>query len=245
LSRPVALVTGASRGIGRAIALALATAGHLVAVNYRERVEDAKQTLSEIELLGHEALAVQGDVTSGASIEEMFVNVEEALGPVSVLVNNAGIRRDGLSLRMRDEDWQDVIATNLYGAFACSRRALLPMVQARHGRIVNVASVAALKGSAGQANYCAAKAGVIGLTKAMALEVASRNVTVNAVAPGLIETDLTLSLAPERYAAIVDTVPAGRAGSPSDVASFVAYLAGDDAGYVTGNVFVIDGGMTA
>jgi 3-oxoacyl-[acyl-carrier protein] reductase len=175
----------------------------------------------------------------------MFRLVEEALGPVTVLVNNAGVRRDGLSLRMPDPDWHEVMTTNLFGTFTCSRRALLPMVRAGRGRIVNIASVAGLSGNRGQTNYCAAKAGVIGLTKAMALETARKNVTINAVAPGLIETDLTRSLPRETYEAIVRTIPMERAGTAAEVAGIVSFLCGDDAAYITGSVLAMDGGMTA
>ena len=245
MSRPVAIVTGGSRGIGRAVSQTLARAGHLVAINYRERVEDAKETLRDLEREGHEGILVQADVTDGGAVNAMFDDVEERLGPVSVLVNNAGVRRDGLSLRMTDEDWNVVLSTNLFGAFACSRRALLPMVRARRGRIVNVASIAGLKGNRGQTNYCAAKAGLIGLTRAMALEVANKKVTVNAVAPGLIGTELTRSLSNERFEAIERALPTGSAGTPDDVASLISYLVSDEAHYITGNVFVVDGGMTA
>jgi len=245
MSRGVALVTGGSRGIGRAISQELAAKGYLVVVNFRTRADDAKETLEAIERGGGEGMLAEADVSDPAQVDGMFVQVEEALGPVAVLVNNAGIRRDGLSLRMPDAEWHEVIATNLYGTFACSRRALLPMVRSGKGRIVNIASVAGLSGSKGQANYCAAKAGVIGLTKAMALEVARRNVTVNAIAPGLIETELTRSLPEERFDAIVEAVPMQRAGTAEEVAGVVTFLCSEDANYITGSVFAMDGGMTA
>jgi 3-oxoacyl-[acyl-carrier protein] reductase len=241
---PVALVTGGSRGIGRAICRALAAA-HAVAVNYSTGEEDAKETVSLIQASGGEAIAVKANVADRGRVEALFDEVHEALGPVSVLVNNAGIRRDGLALRMTDDDWLDVIGVDLSGAFFCTRRALRTMIRAGSGRIVNVASVAGIQGNAGQANYCAAKAGLIGLTKAVAREVARKGVTVNAVAPGLVATELTTSLPPERFAAIVDGVPAGRTGTPEEVAALVSFLCSESAGYINGAVLVADGAMTA
>ena len=243
--RAVAVVTGASRGIGRAIALELARAGHPVAVNYSSSDDDAKETLTEIESSGGEGIVVQADVGYTDQVERLFTEVEQSLGPVGVLVNNAGVRIDGLALSMKDEAWDRVIRTNLFGTFACCRRALKGMLRARAGRIVNIASVGGLKGSPGQVNYAAAKAGVVGLTKTLAREVASRSITVNVVAPGLIETELTTSLSDDRYNALVDHVPQGRAGQPRDVAGLVRFLCSDEAEYITGGVFVVDGGMTA
>lgn len=243
--RSAALVTGSSRGIGRAIALELARRGHPVAVNYRERVEDAKETLAAIEGSGGEGICVQADVSDRAAVDDCFTEVEERLGPVEVLVNNAGVRRDGLAISMSDAAWDEVLTTNLYGTFACCRRALRPMLARRSGRIVNVASVAGLRASPGQANYSAAKAGVIAMTKTIAVEVAAKGITVNAVAPGLIETELTTSLAKERFAALEASIPQRRAGEPADVAALVAWLCSDEARSVTGGVFVTDGGMTA
>jgi 3-oxoacyl-[acyl-carrier protein] reductase len=241
----VALVTGGSRGIGRAICCALAAQGDVVAVNYRSGVEQAKETLALIELSGGEGIVVEADVTQSAAVDAMFAEVEETVGPVTVVVNNAGIRRDGLAVRMSDADWQDVISTNLFGAFACSRRGLRTMLREGIGRIVNVASVAGLQGSPGQANYCAAKAGLIGLTKALAREVARKNITVNSVAPGLVATELTTSLPEERWAELVHAIPAGRAGTPEEIGELVAFLCSEQAAYITGGVFVADGGMTA
>ena len=245
MSSRVALVTGASRGIGRAIALALARRGHAVAINYRAEIDAAKETLASVEEARAEGVIVQADVADPAAVNAMYEEVEERLGPVSILINNAGIRRDGLALRMSDEDWQRVIATNLTGAFSCSRRALRTMVRERWGRIVNVTSVAGLRGIPGQANYCAAKAGLIGLTKALAVEVAKRGVTVNAVAPGLVDTELTRSLPPERFSELERAIPAGRAGIPDDIAGVTAFLCSDEAAYLNGSVFPIDGAMTA
>ncbi|MGH2730275.1 MAG: 3-oxoacyl-[acyl-carrier-protein] reductase [Actinomycetota bacterium] len=245
MSERVALVTGGSRGIGRAICRALATRGDAVAVNHRSGVEQAKETLALIESMGGEGMVVEADVTRSAAVDGMFAEVEDALGPVTIVVNNAGIRRDGLAMRMSDADWQEVISTNLFGAFACSRRALRTMLRAGFGRIVNVASVAGLQGSPGQANYCAAKAGLIGLTKSLAREVARKNITVNSVAPGLVATELTTSLPEARWAELVHAIPAGRAGTPEEIGDLVAFLCSEQAAYITGGVFVADGGMTA
>ena len=240
----VALVTGGSRGIGRAIAVALARSGP-VAVNYRSGAEEAKETLSLIEAHGGEGVAVQADVTDAAAIEEMFDRVEEALGPVSVLVNNAGVRADHLHLGMTDDQWARVIQTNLFGAFACSRRALRSMIRNRWGRIVNITSVAGVHGSPGQVNYSAAKAGLIGMTRTLAQEVASRSITVNAVAPGYVQTDLTSALSAERTQQLIDQIPLRRAGTPEEIANVVEFLCSEGSSYVTGAVVVADGGMVA
>jgi 3-oxoacyl-[acyl-carrier protein] reductase len=240
----VALVTGGSRGIGRAISLDLART-HAVAVNYNSGLDEAKETVSAIENTGGEALLVQGDVADKTSVDTMFTVVEEALGPVTALVNNAGIRRDTLAARMSEEDWSEVISIDLSGAFFCARRAMRSMISKRFGRIVNVSSIAGLRGVPGQANYSAAKAGLIGLTKSLAREVGRKNVTVNVVAPGLVETDLTTSLDEKRYADIVREIPAGRAATPDEIAMIVGFLCSERAAYVNGAVVVADGGMTA
>jgi 3-oxoacyl-[acyl-carrier protein] reductase len=237
-----ALVTGASKGIGAAIAIALAEDGWSVGVNYRSDREGAERTVKAIEEAGGRALAVEGDVADANGVaDELFNRLEAELGPVLALVNNAGITADGLAIQMGDEDWDRVIGTNLTAAFRMTRRAMRPMIKARYGRIVNIASVVGPRANAGQANYAAAKAGLIGLTKTVAAEVARRGVTVNAVAPGFIATDMTEEL-PD---AILDAVPAKRVGTPEEVAAAVRFLASDDAGYVTGSTLFVDGGMSA
>jgi 3-oxoacyl-[acyl-carrier protein] reductase len=235
-----ALVTGASKGIGAAIAQALAADGWAVGVNFRSDEAGAQRVVAAIEAAGGRAIALGGDVSNGTG-EEMVARAEEAFGPVLGLVNNAGVRADGLALQMDDEAWTSVIDTNLTAAFRMTRRALRGMVRARYGRIVNVASVVGPRANAGQANYAAAKAGLIGMTKTIGAEVARRGVTVNAVAPGFIETDMTKDLPPE----VLNAVPARRAGTPDEVAAAVRFLASDAAGYVTGTTLFVDGGMSA
>ena len=244
-SSKVALVTGSSRGIGRAIAVELGARGHRVAVNFKHQDHEAKQTLALVEEAGGEGMVVQADVSRSYEVARCFDEVAAELGPVAVLVNNAGVRHDGLGVRITDAAWREVMATCLDGTFYCCRQALRSMLVTRAGRIVNVASVAALRGSPGQANYSAAKAGIIGLTRTLAREVSGKGITVNAVAPGLIDTDLTASLNEKQRSALIEQVPALRAGDVSDVAAAVAWLCSDDAAYVTGSVLTTDGGMTA
>jgi 3-oxoacyl-[acyl-carrier protein] reductase len=236
-----ALVTGGSRGIGAATARGLAEDGWPVAVNYRSGQEAADAVVAAIRAAGGRAHAFAGDVADPATADDLFERVEAELGPVLVLVNNAGVRADGLSPSMCDEDWDSVLDTNLSGAFRLTRRALGPMLRARFGRVVNVASVVGQRANPGQANYAAAKAGLVGMTKTIAAEVARRGVTVNAVAPGLIETDMTEGLGDE----LLRAVPARRAGTPEEVAACVRFLASRDAGYVTGTTLTVDGGMSA
>jgi len=241
----VALVTGGSRGIGRAIAEALAADGYAVAVNFISNEGSAKDTVESIESAGGRAITVQADVADSEQVDAMFNRIEESLGPVVALVNNAGVRADGLALGMKDDAFRRVIETNLFGTFACTRRALRSMLKARRGRIVNITSISGLHASPGQANYSAAKAGVIGLTKTIAAEVASKGIAINAVAPGLIQTDLTSDLNDKQREAIQGRVPARRIGTPEDVASLVSWLCSDKARYITGAVYPVDGGLTA
>jgi 3-oxoacyl-[acyl-carrier protein] reductase len=236
-----ALVTGASRGIGAAIARALAADGWPVGVGYNAAHEAAAAVVSEIEALGGHALALGGDVVDRERTDAHFSALEERFGPVLVLVNNAGVRADGLSPQIQDADWDLVLDTNLTAAFRATRRAIPPMLRERFGRIVNVASVVGLRANPGQANYAASKAGLIAMTKTVAVEVARRGVTVNAVAPGLIATDMTADLDGE----LLRAVPARRAGTPEDVAACVRFLVSDAAAYVTGAVLSVDGGMSA
>jgi 3-oxoacyl-[acyl-carrier protein] reductase len=244
VSRPenaTALVTGASKGIGAAIARALAADGWNVGVNYRSDEAGANETVKAIEDAGGKALAVHADITNGDT-KALIAQVEEELGPVLALVNNAGVARDGLALQLSDDDWDTVIATNLSPAFRLTRDVLRGMIKARYGRVVNITSVVATKANVGQSNYAAAKAGLIGMTKTIAAEVARRGVTVNAVAPGFIATDMTAALPTDEIAKVI---PARRLGTPEDVAAAVRFLASDDAGYVTGTTLYVDGGISA
>ncbi len=243
LDGKVALVTGGSRGIGRAIALRLATQGADVAFTYRGNAAAAADTTAAIEALGRRALAVQADAADGTAAETAVKAVLEALGKVDILVNNAGITRDDLIMRMSAEAWNDVIDTNLSGAFWMTKAITRPMLKARGGRIINITSVSGQAGQTGQANYSAAKAGLIGLTKATARELASRGITVNAVAPGFVLTELTQDLPEALQAQITDRTPLGRFGTPEEIASAVAFLASDDAAYITGQVLAVDGGL--
>jgi 3-oxoacyl-[acyl-carrier protein] reductase len=242
-SARVALVTGGSRGIGRACALALAASGFTVAVNYQARAEAAQAVVESIVQAGGQALAVRADVSQREDVEALMRQTRERLGSLAVLVNNAGITRDGLLLRMTDDDWDAVLNTNLRGAFLCTRAALRDMIKARWGRVINISSVVGITGNAGQANYAAAKAGLVGMTRSVAREVASRAITVNAVAPGYISTDITEPLPAELKAGILAAIPAKRFGTPEDVAGVVAFLASDAAQYITGQLLNVDGGF--
>jgi 3-oxoacyl-[acyl-carrier protein] reductase len=240
----VALVTGGSRGIGRAIAQELAGAGNPVAINYYPGTEEeATEALDAITSSGGEGIIVEADVTDAGSVDDLFSTVVEQLGPVDILVNNAGITRDGLLMRMDSSDWDAVLATNLRSVYLCSKAALRPMLRSKWGRIISVSSVAGISGNAGQANYAASKAGVVGFTKSVAKEVGSRGVTVNAIAPGFIDTDMTRSLPEEVREAALQAIALGRFGLPQEVASAAGYLASDQAAFITGQVLVVDGGM--
>jgi 3-oxoacyl-[acyl-carrier protein] reductase len=243
LSGKSALVTGGSRGIGKAIALRLATQGADVAFSYKGNAEAAAATVSEIEALGRRAIAIQADVSDMASAETVVKAVLEAYGRIDILVNNAGLTRDDLIMRMSESDWRDVLETNLFGAFWMIKAVTRPMLKARAGRIINMTSVSGQAGQTGQANYSSAKAGLIGLTKATARELASRSITVNAVAPGFVLTELTADLPEPLKAEITARTPLGRFGTTQEVADAVAFLASDEAGYITGQVLAVDGGL--
>ncbi len=242
LAGKVAIVTGASRGIGRAIAVRLAADGAKVALNYQSNEAAATQTLEEVLAAESEGIAVRGDVAVQSDVAALVATTLQRWSRLDILVNNAGITRDGLLLRMKDDDWDAVLNTNLRGAFLCSRAAVRHMLKAG-GRIINVSSVVGQVGNAGQANYAAAKAGLLGLTCSLAKEFASRNITSNAVVPGFITTDMTAALPTDAVAKLVDAIPLRRLGSPADIAGCVAFLASPQAAYITGQAIRVDGGM--
>ena len=244
LEGKTALVTGASRGIGRAIALQLAAEGAKVAINFAGNTAKAEEVKAEIESKGGEALLVQADVASTEAVEAMIKTVTEAWGKIDILVNNAGITRDGLLMRMKDSDFDEVISTNLKGVYNCTKTVSKLMIKQRSGRIVNMASIVGITGNAGQTNYAAAKAGIIGFSKSAAKEFAARGITVNVVAPGFIETDMTAVLPDNLKETMLKDIPLGRIGKPEDIANAVKFLVSEQASYITGQVIRVDGGMS-
>ena len=243
LKGKVAVVTGASRGIGRAVALKLASMNATVIVNYAGSKDKAESVVKEIQEMGKTAEAVQCDVSDFEQCSQLIQQVQEHYGRIDILVNNAGITRDGLAMAMKEEDFDDVIATNLKGTFNCIRFASRIMMKQRYGKIINMSSVSGVTGNAGQVNYCASKAGIIGMTKSMARELAGRHINVNAIAPGFIETDMTNELSEKVKEQAVAQIPLGRFGKAEEVAELAAFLAGNQSDYITGQVFHIDGGM--
>ncbi|HIX83303.1 MAG TPA: 3-oxoacyl-[acyl-carrier-protein] reductase [Candidatus Megamonas gallistercoris] len=243
LDGKIALVTGGSRGIGRAVAIELAKEGATVAINYAGNKAAAEEVQSIITEMGGKAMIIQADVSDEKSATQMVEEVIAQLGGVDILVNNAGITRDGLFIRMKEEDWNAVINTNLTGIFNCTKVAAKYMMKKRSGRIINMSSVSGIMGNAGQTNYAAAKAGVIGFTKSLAREMASRGITVNAVAPGFIATDMTAAMPEKAQEHVLTSIPLGKMGKPEDIANAVLFLASDKASYITGQVIHVDGGM--
>jgi 3-oxoacyl-[acyl-carrier protein] reductase len=243
LTGKTALVTGASRGIGRSIAQTLAAAGANVVVNYVRNEQAAQEVVGQITEAGGKAVAIQADVSQAEDVERLVKGTIDSFGQIDILVNNAGITRDTLLLRMKEEDFDVVLQTNLRSVYLCTKAVFRPMSRQRGGRIVNITSVVGLMGNVGQANYAAAKAGIIGFTKSTAREMASRNITVNAIAPGFIETELTDVLSEEARANIMNQIPLARLGQPQDVANLVCFLVSDAATYITGQTFAVDGGM--
>lgn len=242
MTNRTAFITGASRGIGRACALALSDAGARIAVAARS-LEQLEELAGQVRAQGREAFPIAIDMSSADSIKEAFAKTAKDFGPIAILVNNAGITKDGLAIRMKKDDWDTVIATNLTGAFLAIQQVLPAMMRERWGRIINISSVVGESGNPGQANYVASKAGLIGITKAIAQEMGSRNITVNAVAPGYVETDMTSGLAQELKDKMLEHIPLKRMGRPQDVAAAVRFLASDEAGYITGHVLDVNGGL--
>ncbi|MHB8170003.1 MAG: 3-oxoacyl-[acyl-carrier-protein] reductase [Thermincolia bacterium] len=239
----VAIITGASRGIGRAVALELAKEGAKVVINYAGNAQKAQEVVDAIRGFGGVALAIQADVSSHQEVESMIDETVKHFGQVDILVNNAGITRDNLLMRMKEEDWDAIMATNLKGVFNCTKAVIRGMMKHRWGRVINITSVIGLIGNAGQANYAAAKAGIIGFTKSIAKELGSRNINVNAIAPGFIDTDMTAVLGDELKNSLLEQIPLSRLGSPEDVANLVVFLASDAASYITGQTINVDGGL--
>lgn len=243
LDEKVAIVTGSSRGIGRAVALKLAEHGANVAVNYSGSAAAAQEVVDAIRAKGRQAIAVQADVSNPEEVEKLIKTTLDTFGKIDILINNAGITRDGLLMRMKEADWDAVLDTNLKGVYLCTKAVLRPMMKQRQGSIINITSVIGLTGNAGQANYAAAKAGIIGFTKSIAQEIGSRGITVNAIAPGFIETDMTANLGEEVSKGLMTKIPLERLGSPEDIAGAAVFLASPDARYITGQTLNVDGGM--
>lgn len=243
LKGKVALITGGSGGIGRSIALELSKEGADIAISYMGNKEKALEVVEELEENGVKALALKADVTKSEEVDEMFKNIEDSLGKVDILVNNAGITKDGLLIRMKEEDWEAVMDTNLKGVFLCTKRAARPMMKNRYGKIINISSVVGVSGNIGQGNYSASKAGIIGFTKSMAKELASRGIRVNAVAPGFIKTQMTDVLKDEVKKAMIEQIPLGEFGDTQDIGNLVVFLASEKSDYITGQVINVDGGM--
>lgn len=237
------LITGGSRGIGRAMALAFAEEGTNVIINYTSDEENAKNAIKEIEKFGVKGLAIRANISKAEEVNSMFDKIKEDFDVIDILINNAGITRDSLFIGMKEKDWDEVIEVNLKGMFLCTKAVIRKMLRQRYGRIVNISSVVGVIGNPGQANYCASKAGVIGFTKSLAREVASRNITVNAIAPGFIKTDMTDALPEDIKESVMGTIPMGRYGNPEDIANIAVFLSSDKAGYITGQIIHIDGGM--
>ncbi|QRN85119.1 3-oxoacyl-[acyl-carrier-protein] reductase [Clostridia bacterium] len=240
----IAFVTGGSRGIGKAIAKSLAKEGFRVAINYRSRKEEAFAVKQELETFGQEALALKGNVADSSDVTRMVSEIEEAWGPVEVLVNNAGINKDNLFLRTKEQDLRDILDVNLMGAFFCAQAVTKKMTKKRWGRIINISSVVGLTGNVGQMAYSASKAAIFGMTKTLAKELSARNITVNAIAPGFIETEMTQALSDSVQDSILEQIPLKRFGKPEEIGELVAYLAKEESGYITGQTIVIDGGMS-
>ncbi len=243
LTDKVAVVTGSSKGIGAAIAKTLAARGAKVVVNFRSSPEAAQAVVAEIAASGGEATAIQADVSQSSEAQRLIKTIVDTYGQIDILVNNAGTTRDKLIMTMKDDDWESILQTNLSSVYYCSKAAVRPMMKKRRGRIINITSVVGLAGQAGQTNYAASKAGMIGFTKSLAKEVGSRNITVNAVAPGYIPTDLTSVMSEEQTKMLVENTPVGRMGTVEDIAAAVLYLASDEASFVTGHVLTVDGGL--